>query len=108
MEQSNKKTEIKIADKVPGADYANMLQVNHNQEEFHLIFANILPPTGKTVSKLVATPKHFKSMIKALNENLEKYEKKFGEIPMPEKNDYQTKSPRKIGDKPDIDNWEVA
>lgn len=71
---------IKIADNIPGAEYTNMMQVRHNQEEFMLMFANILPPSGRVVSKIITSPGHFKRMILAMNDNLKKYEEQFGEI----------------------------
>ena len=72
--------EIKIADNIPGAEYTNLAQINHNKEEFIMIFANILPPTGKVVAKVITSPGHFKRMIMAMQENLKKYEEKFGII----------------------------
>jgi len=74
------KQEIKIADNIPGAEYANFMQINHNKEEFQLMFGNILPPSGRVVSKILTTPGHFKRMISAMQDNLKKYEEKFGEV----------------------------
>lgn len=74
------KQEIKITDNIPGAEYANFMQINHNKEEFQLMFGNILPPSGRVVSKVLTTPGHFKRMISAMQDNLKKYEEKFGEV----------------------------
>lgn len=75
-----KKQEIKIADNIPGGEYTNMAQINHTQEEFQVFFMNILPPTGKVISKIISSPGHFKRMVRAMDENLKKYEERFGEI----------------------------
>jgi len=72
--------EIKIADNISGAEYTNLAQINHNKEEFMLVFANILPPSGRVVAKIITSPGHFKRMIMAMQENLKKYEEKYGEI----------------------------
>jgi len=72
--------EIKIADNIPGAEYTNLAQINHTQEEFQVVFMNVLPPSGKTVSKIITSPGHFKRMAAAMQENLKKYEDRFGEI----------------------------
>lgn len=72
--------EIKIADNIPGAEYTNLAQINHNKEEFQLIFANIVPPSGRVVAKVITTPGHFKRIIAAMQDNLKKYEEKFGQI----------------------------
>jgi len=79
-QQQPKKQEIKIADNIPGAEYANLMQVGHNKDEFQIMFANILGPSGRVVGKILTTPGHFKRMLKAMEENLEKYENQFGKI----------------------------
>ena len=74
------KREIKIADNIPGAEYANAMQINHNKDEFHMMYLNILGPSGRVSSKIITSPGHFKRMISAMQENLKKYEDQFGEI----------------------------
>ncbi len=76
----NQKQEIKIADNIPGAEYANAMQINHNKDEFHLLFLNLLGPSGRVSSKIITSPGHYKRMIVAMTENLAKYEKQYGEI----------------------------
>ena len=78
--QPQAKQEIKINDNIPGAEYANFMQTNHNKEEFQLIFGNVMAPSGRVVSKVITTPGHFKRMISAMQDNLKKYETKFGEV----------------------------
>ena len=72
--------ELKIADNIPGGEYANMMQVSHNKEEFHLVFINLLGQSGRVAGKIITNPGHFKRIISALNDNLKKYEDRFGEI----------------------------
>jgi hypothetical protein len=69
-----------------------MMQIVHTKEEFNLLFAHILPPTGKMVGKITTSPGHFKRMIKAMQQVLEQYEKQFGEVDMAD-------NPRKGGGK---------
>jgi len=78
--EQQKKNEIKIADNIPGAEYANAMQVNHTRDEFQIMFLNILGRSGRVASKLITSPGHCKRMITALQENLKKYEESFGEI----------------------------
>ena len=77
---SQKKQEIKIADNIPGAEYANAMQVNHNRDEFQLMFLNVLGASGRVGGKIITTPGHYKRMIAAMQDNLKKYESQFGEI----------------------------
>ncbi len=76
----NQKQEIKIADNIPGAEYANAMQVNHNKDEFHMLFLNILGASGRVTGKIITSPGHYKRIIAAMKDNLEKYEKEHGEI----------------------------
>ncbi len=78
--QQGKQQEIKITDSIAGAEYSNMMQVLQNKEEFNLLFAHILLPTGKMVGKITISPGHFKRMIEAMQTSLKKYEEKFGKI----------------------------
>ena len=75
-----KKMEIKIADNIPGGQYANAMQARHNQDEFLLNFLNITPPNGRVSGKIMTSPGHFKRFVNAMQENLKKYEETFGEI----------------------------
>jgi len=74
------KQEIKIADNIPGAEYANVAQINHNKEEFQMMFFSILGTSGRVVGKIITNPAHFKRMITAMEDNLKKYEERFGKI----------------------------
>lgn len=74
------KINIKITDEVMAGSYANMMQVMHNKEEFILDFANVVPPQGMINARVITSPGHLKRIIKALQENLDKYEDKFGKI----------------------------
>ena len=57
-----------------------MMQVLHTKEEFVLDFFLVSPPTGVLTSRVIMSPGHSKRMVKALQENLGKYEEKFGKI----------------------------
>lgn len=74
------KNEIQITDNIPGAEYSNLAYINHNKEEFQLIFTNVVGASGKVVSKVITSPGHFKRLVNAMNENLKSYEEQFGEV----------------------------
>lgn len=78
--KDSKKQQIKIADNIPGAEYANAMQVNHNKDEFQMMFLSIMGATGKVASKILTSPGHYKRMLAAMQDNLKKYEESFGEI----------------------------
>ena len=65
--------------------YTNNMQVSHTKEEFILDFMNIshTPQLISLVSKVITNPAHFKRIVAALQDNLKKYEDKFGVIDSP-------------------------
>lgn len=75
-----KKIKIKIRDQDLKGSYSNLMQVLHTKEEFVLDFFFVSVPEGTLVSRVVMSPGHLKRMIGALNDNIKKYEEKFGKI----------------------------
>jgi hypothetical protein len=68
------------------AIYANFAMITHSPSEIIVDFARALPnvPRAKVYSRIIMTPMNAKLLHKALGENLEKYEEKFGEIQAPD------------------------
>jgi hypothetical protein len=79
-QNENKGIQIKVTDEVLAGKYSNMAQISHNREEFVLDFMTILPPAGTLNSRIIMSPGHYKRMIKAMQENLRKYEENFGVV----------------------------
>lgn len=84
--QGGQKMQIKITDDVLRGAYANAMQVSHTQEEFVLDFMNLsgLQGVGIVNSRVVISPGHLKRIIAALQENLKRYEDRFGSISVAE------------------------
>lgn len=72
--------QIKAKDEDLKGVYSNVMQVHHMKEEFILDFFLTSPPQGILASRVIMSPGHLKRMIKALQENIGKYEEKFGKI----------------------------
>jgi hypothetical protein len=72
--------QVKITDEVLKGVYANMVQVGHSAEEFVLDFMNLLPPTGIVSARVIVSPSHFKRIVKAMEDNIQQYEKQYGTI----------------------------
>ncbi len=62
--------------------YSNLVMITHSPSEFILDFARHLPglPSAKVMARIVMTPQHAKMLLKALEQNIKKYEERFGEI----------------------------
>ncbi len=67
------------------ATYANFALITHSASEIIIDFARVLPntPQAKVYARIITTPLHAKLLLRALGENIEKYEAQFGEVKLP-------------------------
>lgn len=81
-QQSQQQINIELGEKEAEGIYSNFVLISHSPAEFVLDFTRMVPgvPKAKVYARVIMTPQHTKSLLKALTENLEKYEKEFGEI----------------------------
>jgi Protein of unknown function (DUF3467) len=81
-EQKDQQVQIKADEKELLGQYANLVVIHHNAEEFTLNFVYMYPtvPQGKLVSSLIVSPAHAKRVLRALQENVARYESQFGAI----------------------------
>jgi hypothetical protein len=65
--------------------YANLARIAHSPSDIVIDFAHILPgePTAKIRARIVMTPLSVKLLLRALTENVARYEAAFGEINVP-------------------------
>ncbi len=82
MGEKRQKINIELGDRESEGIYSNLAMITHTPSEFIVDFARVLPgvPKGKVYARIVMTPYHAKLLKKALGENIEKYEAKFGQI----------------------------
>lgn len=71
---------VKVPEDVLGGVYANQMMVRHTREEFLIDFINLFPPEGVVNARVIVSPGHLKRMIRALQDNLQRYEARFGPI----------------------------
>ena len=74
------KLPIQMPDDVLPGKYANQMMVAHTREEFVLDFINLFPPGGVVTSRVIVSPGHLKRMIRAMRENLDRYEAVHGPV----------------------------
>lgn len=67
---------IEISEEVAEGTYANLAIITHSHAEFVVDFVNVMPgtPKSKVKSRIILTPQHAKRLMKALIENIQKYE----------------------------------
>ena len=72
---------IKADDEVAKGRFANYAQIGHQAEQFVIDFAWVQNEIGWLVSRIILTPAHARRLATALQENIAKYEARFGAIP---------------------------
>jgi hypothetical protein len=84
MSDNNQQGQINIEldEKVAEGIYSNLAIINHSASEFVVDFVTLMPgvPKAKVKSRIVLTPQHAKRFLKALGENIHRYELANGEI----------------------------
>ena len=62
--------------------YSNLAVITHSPAEFIIDFARMMPGVDKAKvhARVIMTPQHAKLLLKALEDNIKKFEEKFGEI----------------------------
>jgi hypothetical protein len=73
---------IELDEKVAEGTYSNLAIINHSLSEFVVDFVNIMPgvPKNKVKSRIILTPQHAKRLLKALSDNVSRFENAHGEI----------------------------
>ena len=71
---------ISLDEKTAGGHYSNIAMISHSENEFVVDFIFAHPPQGKVNSRIILSPSHAKRLVKALKENIDIFEKKFGNI----------------------------
>lgn len=76
------KINIELDDKTAEGIYSNLAIINHSVSEFVVDFISVMPgqPKAKVKSRIILTPQHAKRFLKALADNVHRFEKTHGEI----------------------------
>jgi len=81
-QQQNSQLNIEISEETAEGTYANLAIITHSHAEFVIDFVNVMPgtPKSKVKSRIIFTPMHAKRFMKALEENIDRYEQLNGKI----------------------------
>jgi hypothetical protein len=84
MENNNQQGQINIEldEQTAEGTYSNLAIINHSNSEFVVDFVTIMPgvPKAKVKSRIILTPQHAKRLLKALGENINRFEAAHGKI----------------------------
>lgn len=81
-QQPQNQINIEISEEVAEGSYANLAIITHSHAEFVIDFVNVMPstPKSKVKSRIIFTPQHAKRFMKAMIENINRYEAANGPI----------------------------
>lgn len=73
---------IELSEDMSDGVYSNLVIVTHSFAEFVFDFVNVMPnvPKAKVKSRVVMTPQHAKRLMRALVENVKRFESQHGTI----------------------------
>lgn len=78
--------QIHLDDQIAHGVYVNLALVNHSDADFTLDFIHVQPqqPKATVRSRVITSPRHMKRLVMAMQDNVAKYEAKFGAIELGE------------------------
>jgi hypothetical protein len=73
---------IELGEKEAEGIYSNLAIITHSPAEFVIDFTRVVPgvPKARVLSRIITTPQHAKMLLRALKDNIDKFESRFGEI----------------------------
>ncbi len=73
---------IELTEDVAEGIYSNLAIITHSNAEFVIDFVRVMPgvPKAKVKSRILMTPQHAKRLLRALTDNISKYENIHGDI----------------------------
>ena len=81
-QQQQNQLNIEISEEVAEGVYANLAIITHSHAEFVLDFVNVMPgtPKSKVKARIILTPQHAKRFMKAITDNIKRFEAANGTI----------------------------
>ncbi len=81
-QKPEKKINIELGEEVASGTYSNLAIITHSNTEFVIDFVRLMPgmPKAKVKSRIILTPQHAKRLMKALKDNIAKFESVHGPI----------------------------
>lgn len=82
MDQNPQPLQIEIDENVARGTYTNLALITHSETELLIDFLFLQPQTPKTkvLTRIITSPVHAKRFLAALQDNIAKYEARFGPI----------------------------
>lgn len=80
--QNEQGLNIELSEEMADGQYANLAIITHSFAEFVFDYVNVMPnvPKAKVKSRIIMTPQHAKRLMRALVDNVKKFEAAHGNI----------------------------
>jgi hypothetical protein len=74
--------QVELGEKEAEGIYSNLAIITHSPAEFILDFTRVTPgvPRARVHARIIMTPMHFKQLLNAMKENIDRFEQQYGEI----------------------------
>ena len=81
-QQNDNQLNIELSEEIAEGIFSNLAIITHSNTEFVLDFIRVMPgvPKAKVKSRIILTPQHAKRLLKALGENIQRFEAAHGKI----------------------------
>ena len=81
-DQQNNQLNIELSEQIAEGEYSNLAIITHSTSEFVIDFIRVMPsvPKARVKSRVIMTPQHAKRLMKALADNISKFESQNGTI----------------------------
>lgn len=82
IEHNPNQLNIELNEEVADGVYSNLAIITHSNAEFVMDFIRVMPgmPKARVKSRIILTPQHAKRLMRALQDNIDKYEMAHGRI----------------------------
>jgi hypothetical protein len=81
-ENQNQQIDIELTEEIAEGIYSNLAIITHSQSEFVIDFIKMMPgvPKAKVKSRILLTPQHAKRLVRAMQDNIARFEQLHGKI----------------------------
>jgi len=88
-DQNKNQLNIELKEDIADGIYSNLAIITHSNAEFVADFVRVMPgmPKARVKARIVLTPQHAKRLMRALQDNIQKFESIHGTIPEGKMND---------------------
>jgi hypothetical protein len=80
--ENENQLQIELSPEMAEGIYSNLAVINHSPSEFVLDFIQLMPglPKARVKARVILTPQHAKRLIRAMEENVQRFESAHGPI----------------------------